>query len=149
VFVCLISGVVACAATSWPDEPGIPVALTHAENVNAAEAFLTALTARRKTANLSAPLVTPAYQSGIRVVAEDMQAGKVSAKQALASIETWGKTTYGREVDAWILDCSVPAQIKLPSSLVEREAAVISYAAAQFHPVSLQKQQCAILVVAR
>ena len=106
VFACLVSGAVACAATSWPDEPGIPVALTHAENLNAAESFLTALTARRKTANLSAPLVTPAYQSGIRVIAEDLQAGKVSAKQALASIETWGKDDLrprGRRLDPGLL----------------------------------------------
>jgi hypothetical protein len=145
----LFSVAMACATSSWPDEPGIPVALSHADNLRASEAFLDALTARRRTANLSAPLLTPARQSEIRVHAEELQAGKISAERARASIESWGQAAYGGQVDAWILDCTPPGELKLPGSLVDRGTAVIAYAAAQFHPVSMQKAQCAILVVAK
>jgi hypothetical protein len=38
--------------------------------------------------------------------------------------------------------------MKLPSALVERPVAIISYAAAHFRPRSLASDQCAVLVVA-
>ena len=33
-----------CASTPWPDEPGLPVAVGLAANVDAGDSFLTALT---------------------------------------------------------------------------------------------------------
>ena len=38
--------------------------------------------------------------------------------------------------------------MKLPSALVERPSAVVSFAAAHFRPRSLASDQCAVLVVA-
>lgn len=137
-----------CATTPWPDEPGVQVALSQAQNVQAADTFLATLTARRRAARLPAPVVTPRYQSEIRVFAEDLQAGKMSAPTALKTIERWGKVAYQRNVGAWLLDCAAGPNMKIPDDLVEMPSAVISYAAAHFHPVSMSKDQCAILVVA-
>jgi hypothetical protein len=137
-----------CAATPWPDEPGVPVALSQAQNVQAADTFLAALTARRRAGNLAAPVVTPRHQSDIRVFAEDLQAGKMSAPTALLTIERWGKVAYQRQVKGWVLDCGAGADMKIPDDLVEMPSAVISYAAAHFRPSSKPNDQCAILVVA-
>jgi hypothetical protein len=136
-----------CATTPWPDEPGVPVALGRAANVEAGDSFLAALTAMRQAGNLPAPLVTPSYQSEIRTFAEDLQAGKTSAAGARRAIESWGKAAYHRAVESWLVDCSNAAP-KVPSKLGELPAAVVSYAAAHFRPRSLANDQCVVLVVA-
>ena len=77
-FICA-AAVAGCAGHPWPDEPGVPVALSRAANGQADDAFLTRLTADRRAANLPAPLVTPRHQTDIRAFAEDLQAGKLTA----------------------------------------------------------------------
>ena len=138
----------ACAGSPWPDEPGIPVALSEANNLEAGDAFLTALTARRRSANLPAPIVTPRYQGEIRAFAENLQAGKTSVAGAERAIADWARAAYQREVIAFAIDCSRGERMELPSRLVELPSAVISYAAAHFRPRSRPNDQCAILVVA-
>jgi len=137
-----------CATTRWPDEPGVPVELSLAANVDAGDAFLSALTAARNAQGLSAPIVTPRYQPDIRTFAQDLQAGRTSAAGAQRAIETWGRTAFRRPVESWVVDCSAGQSAKLPSSLVDRPAAVVFYAAAHFRPRSQGSDQCAVLVVA-
>jgi hypothetical protein len=136
-----------CATTPWPDEPGLPVELGRAANVEAGDAFLSALTTTRSTHGLPAPLVTPRYQSDIRTFAEDLQSGRTSAAGARRAIEAWGSAAFHRQVDSWVVDCG-PGQPRIPESLVERPAVAVSYAAAHFRPRSLGQDQCAVLVVA-
>ena len=119
-----------CAGTSWPDEPGVPVALVQSDNVQAGDAFLDALSARRRALNLPAPIVTPSYPAGLRVIAEDLQAGKTSAAGAREAARGWGRTTYGQEVKSLVVDCGGPSGATPPQELVELPSAVISYAAA-------------------
>jgi hypothetical protein len=144
--VCLVL-VLACASTPWPDEPGLPVAVGLAANVDAGDSFLTALTAARRAQSLPPPLVTPRYQSEIRSFAQDLQAGRTSAAGAKRAIESWGRVAYQRPVASWLLDCSGPSPL-IPTALAELPSAVVSYAAAHFRPRSLPRDQCAILVVA-
>jgi hypothetical protein len=64
------------------------------------------------------------------------------------AIVTWGRASYGRDVAPFLIDCSAGEKMELPDRLVELPSAVISYAAAHFRPRSLQRDQCAVLVVA-
>jgi hypothetical protein len=137
-----------CASTPWPDEPGLPVAVGLAANVDAGDSFLTALTAARAARGRPAPLVTPRYQSEIRNFAEDLQAGKTSAAGARRAIESWGRVAYRRPVANWVIDCGSGQPPQIPSALAELPVAVISYAAAHFRPRSSASEQCAVLVVA-
>jgi hypothetical protein len=151
-FVPCVAGVclalaLSCASTPWPDEPGVPVGLGLAANVDAGDSFLTALTAARRAQNLPAPLVTPRYQSEIRLFAEDLQAGRTSAAGAKRAVERWGRLAYQRPVASWVLDCGSGQPPQLPPALAELPSAVVSYAAAHFRPRSLPRDQCAILVV--
>src|SRR5262245_16191528 len=83
----LLSTLVAgCASLPWPDEPGVPVALSRAANVQAGDAFIAKLTAERRAANLPPPLLAPRQQDEIRVFAEDLQAGKLTAGEAQRAI---------------------------------------------------------------
>jgi hypothetical protein len=136
-----------CASTPWPDEPGVPVALSRAANVDATDSFLTALTTARQAHDLPAPIVTPRYQSEITIFAEDLQSGKTSVEGARRAIEAWGGATYHHAVDSWLVDCATGAP-KIPPALGERPTAVVSYAAAHFRPRSLGADQCVVLVVA-
>ena len=137
-----------CASTPWPDEPGLPVAVGLAANVDAGDTFLTALTAARAARSLPAPMVTPRYQSEIRNFAEDLQAGKTSAAGARQATERWGRVAYQRQVASWVVDCGPGQPPQIPSALAELPVAVVSYAAAHFRPRSLAADQCAVLVVA-
>lgn len=144
--VCLALAL-SCASTPWPDEPGVPVALGRAANVDAGDSFLSALTTARQAHGLPAPLITPRYQSEISTFAEDLQSGKTSAAGARRAIEGWGGATYHHAVKTWLVDCGKsPPQV--PSALDEMPAAVVSYAAAHFRPRSLGADQCVVLVVA-
>jgi hypothetical protein len=137
-----------CASTPWPDEPGLPVAVGLAANVDAGDSFLTALTTARAARSLPAPMVTPHYQSEIRNFAEDLQAGKTSAAGARRAIESWGRVAYQRQVTSWLIDCGPPSPPQIPSALAELPVAVVSYAAGHFRPRSMAAEQCAVLVVA-
>jgi hypothetical protein len=137
-----------CAGPSWPDEPGIPVELSQAANVQAGDAFLAALTARRRSATLPAPIVAPRYQSDLRPIAEDLQAGKTSAAGAERAAAAWGRAAYARDVATFLVDCAAGDKMEVPSKLASMPSAVISYAAAQFRPRSLPKTQCVVIVVA-
>ncbi len=130
----------ACAGLPWPDEPGVPVALSRAANVQAADVFLAKLTAERRAANRAAPVLAPRLDDVLRAAAEDLQAGKLTAGEVKRGIERWGS--------AWLVDCAGGENMKLPSALVERPSAVVSFAAAHFRPRSLASDQCAVLVVA-
>ena len=136
-----------CATLPWPDEPGLPVELSQAANVDAGDAFLTALTEKRRTAALPAPLVAPRYQADIRNFAVDLQSGKISAVTAQRAIRAWGQAAYQRAVDPWIIDCGAGSNMVLPDKLVNQPTTVISYAAAHFRPRSMPAEQCAILAV--
>jgi hypothetical protein len=145
--VCLALAL-SCASTPWPDEPGLPVAVGLAANVEMGDASLTALSAARAARSLPAPLVTPSYQSEIRNFAEDLQAGKTSVAGAQRAIEAWGRVAYRRPVASWLIDCGTGQPPQIPSALAELPTAVVSYAAAHFRPRSLAAVQCAVLVVA-
>ncbi len=148
-FACVcLALVLSCASSPWPDEPGLPVAVGLAANVEADDSFLAGLTAARAARSLPAPLVTPRYQSEIRNFAEDLQAGRTSAAGARRAIESWGRLAYRRPVASWLVDCGAGQPPQIPSALAELPAAVVSYAAAHFRPRSLARDQCAILVVA-
>jgi hypothetical protein len=137
-----------CAGLPWPDEPGIPVALSRAANAQTDEEFLTRLTAERRAASLPAPVLTPRHQDEIRNFAEDLQGGKLTAAEALRAIDRWGRAAYQRSVATWIIDCAAGDKMKLPGALVDRPSAVVSFATAHFRPRSLASDQCAVLVVA-
>jgi len=142
--VCLT---LACATSPWPDEPGVPVAVGQSANVDAGDTFLAVLTEKRREAGHPAPLVTPRYQGDIRSFALDLQSGKISAVVARRAVESWGQAAYRRSVEPWVIDCGAGNKMQIPVALVELPSAVISYAAAHFHPRSLAGEQCAILVV--
>ncbi|HEY6475156.1 MAG TPA: hypothetical protein VI456_01160 [Polyangia bacterium] len=144
--VCLALAL-SCASNPWPDEPGVPVALGRAANVDAGDSFLSALTATREARGLPAPMVTPRYQSEIGTFADDLQGGKTSAAGARRAIEAWGGSAYRRTVKSWLVDCGKGSS-QLPSALAELPSAVVSYAAAHFRPRSLATDQCVVLVVA-
>jgi hypothetical protein len=152
-FALRVSGVclalaLSCASNPWPDEPGVPVALGLAANVDAGDSFLTELTAARAARSLPAPLATPRYQSEIRNFADDLQAGKTSAAGARRAVESWGRVAYRRPVASWLVDCGAGQPPQIPSALAAMPSAVVAYAAAHFRPRSLAREQCAILVVA-
>ncbi|HEY4392775.1 MAG TPA: hypothetical protein VGP64_01880 [Polyangia bacterium] len=136
----------ACASSPWPDEPGVPVALSRAANVDAGDSFLAALTTTRQAQDLPAPMVTPRYQSEMSTLAEDLQSGKTSVAGARRAIEAWGGATYHHAVKTWIVDCGKGTP-QVPSALGELPTAVVSYAAAHFRPRSLAADQCVVLVV--
>jgi hypothetical protein len=136
-----------CATLPWPDEPGVPVEISQAANVDAGDAFLTALTEKRRVAGHPAPLVAPRYQADVRTFALDLQSGKISAVTAQHAIQAWGQTAYQRAVDPWIIDCGAGSNMVLPDKLVNQPTSVISYAAAHFRPRSMPAEQCAILAV--
>jgi hypothetical protein len=142
--VCLA---LSCATLPWPDEPGLPVAVGQTANVDAGEAFLAALTEKRREAGHPAPLVTPRYQADVRTFAMDLQSGKISAVVARRAIESWGQAAYQRTVEARVIDCGAGSQMPIPADLVELPSAVVSYAAAHFHPRSMAAEQCAVLAV--
>jgi hypothetical protein len=137
-----------CAGLPWPDEPGVAVTLSRAANVQSGDAFFSKLTAERRAANLSPPVLTPQYQDGIRNFAEDLQAGKLTAGEAQRAIDRWGRASHQRPISTWMLDCAAGESMKVPRALVDRPSAVLSYAAAHFRPRSLANEQCAVLVVA-
>ena len=146
--VAAAAAVAGCAGLPWPDEPGVPVALSRATNVQSSDTFLAKLTAERRAANLPPPVVTPRHQDGILAVAEDLQAGKLTASEAQRAIDRWGKAAYQRSVATWLVDCAAGEGMKVPRALVDRPSAVVSYATAHFRPRSLATDQCAVLVVA-
>lgn len=137
----------ACVTLPWPDEPGVPVAVSQAANVDTGDTFLAMLTEKRRAAGRSDPLVTPRYQADIRSLAADLQIGKASAASVRRAIESWGRAAYQRDVEPWVIDCAAGAEMQIPAQLVELPSAVISYAAARFRPRSLARDQCAVLVV--
>ncbi|HSS38177.1 MAG TPA: hypothetical protein VLT58_05360 [Polyangia bacterium] len=139
----------ACATSRWPDEPGKPVTVSQAANVEAADQFLTALTAARSARGLPEPVVTPRNQSDVRHFAEDLQAGRASAPAAQRAIEAWGRAKYEGPVESWLIDCTGGRALELPEKLVSEPSAVMAFAAAQFRPASAAADQCAVLVVAR
>jgi hypothetical protein len=136
-----------CASTPWPDEPGVPVELGRAANVEAGDSFLSALTAAREARGLAPPLVTPRYQSEIRTFADDLQAGKTSAAGARRAIEGWGRVAYQHSVESWLVDCTKGTP-QVPPALGELSSAVMTYAGAHFRPRSMAADQCVVLIVA-
>ena len=137
----------ACSSVPWPDEPGVPVAIIRASNVQAEDSFLTQLTTERAAAGRAAPVVTPRYQSEILTFAGDLQTGKISAAEARRSIERWGRVAFQRDVGAWVVSCT-GGGMTVPSELSSVPSAVVAVAAAHFRPRSMTADQCAILVVA-
>src|SRR4051812_2181015 len=137
-----------CAGSPWPDEPGVPVALSRAANVQAGDTFVAKLTAERRAASLPPPVLTPDHQDGIRAFAEDLQAGKLTPAEARGAIDRGGRTAYQRPGATRLVDCGPGENMKGPHRLVERPSAVLAYAAAHFRPRSLASEQCAVLVVA-
>jgi hypothetical protein len=137
-----------CGHHPWPDEPGIPVDLVRADNVEAGDTFLASLTNRRRSASLAEPIIAPRYQGEIRTFAEDLQSGKTSVAEAERAIGAWARTTYGREVKTFALECASGSAMRLPDALVEMPFVVISFAAAHFRPRSVPGTQCAVLAAA-
>jgi hypothetical protein len=146
--VATVVSTIACASVPWPDEPGVPVAMSRAANVQAEDAFLARLTSERQAEGRPAPVVTPRYQSEIRPFAEDLQAGKVSAAEARRAIGGWGRTAFQRDVKTWVVSCTGGAVATPPSDLRAMPSAVVALAAAHFRPRSMTAEQCAILIVA-
>lgn len=137
-----------CASVPWPDEPGRPVEPSRAANLQAADQFFDALTARRRAANLPPPVVAGRLQLHFERIAEALQRGDLSAAAARREALRWGRETYKRDVDAWLVDCTAGAATAFPSLLLDRPIAVISFAAARFRPRSLSADQCAVIVLA-
>jgi hypothetical protein len=137
----------ACAATGWPDEPGVPVPMSYAANVRAADAFLDALTAARAGTTLPTPTVTPSLQQKVRLIAEFMQRGELSAAGAQREALRWGQSAYHRNVEAWVLDCGAGAQMRLPRALSSPPVIAIAYAASHFQPRSRPSVECALVVI--
>jgi hypothetical protein len=145
----VIAGVLAgCAGPGWPDERGVPVAASSAETNHAEDLFLETLTSRRAGTTLPMPAVAPQLQPKIRQIAEFMRQGILSAVGAEREALRWGAAAYHGDVEAWVLDCNKGAEMALPRTLLDRPTAVITYAAAHFHPRSLASVQCAIILVA-
>jgi hypothetical protein len=134
-----------CGHHGWPDEPGVPVEMVRSDNVAAEDLFLETLTGRRRAANLGAPIVAAAYQDNLRDVARDLQAGKASIAEAEQALVSWARTTQKGDVKTFTLDCAPGANMRVPSTLVNEPALVISYAAAHFRPRSLPTPQCVVL----
>jgi len=137
-----------CGHAAWPDEPGVPVELGASDNVDSADAFLSALTSRRRAASRTTPIVVAQYQAQLRAFAESLQGGAASAAEIEKALREWARSIWGGEVAIYALDCSKGEGMALPSSLVDRSSAGITFAAAHFRPRSLTQNQCAILVVA-
>jgi len=144
---CLGLAAFGCAGPGWPDEPGVPVTVSRARNLDAEEAFVDDLTTLRLGEAVPEPIVTPALQHAIRTIAERLQTGSLSAEQARQISAAWGRAVYHRDVDAWALDCSAGRKMWVPPALIDRPTVVISYASAQFRPRSAAADQCATLVV--
>jgi hypothetical protein len=138
----------ACAHAGWRDELGRPVELNRVENIDAADDFFEALTARRRDVGGAEPSVAPQYQSEMRQMAEDLQAGKSSLSGALVAVGKWARAAYGREVETYALDCSPGAVMSLPPDLIKPPFVAIAFAAAYFRPPSLSSKRCVILTVA-
>ena len=134
-----------CAHQTWPDEPGVPVALVSSDNLAAEDAFLETLTSRRRAANLGAPIVAAAYQGNLRNVARDLQAGKASVAASEQALVKLARAAHRSEMKTFTLDCAAGANMQMPSTLVDEPALVISYAAAHFRPRSLATPQCVVL----
>jgi hypothetical protein len=150
VLVALAASAGACATSRWPDEPGKPVPASLAENVEAGDQFLNALTAARQQKGLSAPVTVPQYQDDLRAFASDLQAGKTSAPGVQRALQAWGDAKFHARVDSWLVDCSPGHPLEVPEALVNAETTiVVAYAAAHFHPNSASADQCAVLVAAR
>jgi hypothetical protein len=143
----LVAGIVGCAGAGWPDEPGLPVPVSHVQNGRAAAVFHDALVARRAGKTVPEPLVTDSLQRWLRPIAERLQSGDASVGATLKMCRRWGRSAYHHDVDAWVLDCAQGRDMWLPPELTTRPTAVISYAAATFRPRSLPNDQCAIVVV--
>ncbi len=143
----MLSALTVSAGIPWPDEPGIPVELGRADNVNAEEAFSAAMVARRRATNLPELTVASGRQGEIRALAEALQAGKISALGAREEAIKWGRSSYGREVKAYLVDCAAGAGMSIPEALAKVPGAAIAYAAAHFRPRSFASTQCALLVV--
>jgi hypothetical protein len=139
----------ACATSRWPDEPGKPVPVAMAENVEAADQFFDALTAARQQRGLAPAVTVPRYQSEIRNFADDLQQGKTSAPGAQRAIRTWGQLSFQAPVDTWLVDCGPGHPPELPDPLLSAPTVVLAYGAAHFHPTSAPADQCVVLVVAR
>jgi hypothetical protein len=142
-FVALAS----CASTRWPDERGVPVPLSYAENATAGQAFLDALTAARAGTTLPTPTVMPSFEPQLRELAETLQRGECSAPAALAAVRRWGETASRRPFEAWLLDCGEGPPMNLPRGLTAPPAIAISYVASHFRPRTASAVQCAIVVV--
>jgi hypothetical protein len=136
-----------CATTQWADEPGKPVPVGLAENVEIGDQFMNALTSARGAQGLPPPVIAPRYQSELRPYAEDLQAGKTSAPGALKAIKAWGRRAYHGEVETWVVDCGPGRPMEMPSRLLKLPEAIVAYAGARFQPQSSPSAQCAVLVV--
>jgi len=137
----------ACASSPWPDERGVAVPVSYAENARAVDAFLEALTAARAGTTLPAPRVTPRFEPRVRRIAEALQAGEASAPAALENARRWGAAAFGRPVEAWLFDCRPGARPSLPRALTSPPVVSIAFAAAHFRPRSWATEQCALVVV--
>lgn len=137
-----------CASVGWTEERGAPVAISYAENYRANDQFLEGLADRRKEEPIPDPIVTPALQPQLRVIAEMLQAGQISVAEAQRASQRWGRKAYHRNnIDAWVLDCGHGRNMSFPSALVHRPTAVITYAAAYHKPPTVSSPQCAMLIV--
>lgn len=138
----------ACASARWPDEPGTPVAVSRAANLQAAEDFFETLTARRRQENQPPPVPVARLQPALEKVAEALQRGELSAGRARDEAERVARDFYKRDVEAWVLDCAAGGGMALPGALVSRATVAIGYAGAHFHPRSATADQCGLIVVA-
>ncbi|HVZ74210.1 MAG TPA: hypothetical protein VHJ20_17645 [Polyangia bacterium] len=130
-----------CASLRWPDEPGVPVLANHDDDARAAKVFVDALAGGHGAA--------PKLERSLEPIAASLQAGVLSAGEALRAGGLWGGEAYATDdVDAWVLDCTVGHPFEVPKRLLSAKTVAISFAPAHFRPQSSATEQCAIIVVA-
>jgi hypothetical protein len=144
------AGGAGCATLNWPpDEPGVPVPLDHDEDARVSAMFVETVAQRRAATAPPSPIVTPKRERSLAPIATSLQAGTLSAWEALRAGEFWGHAAYTTgDVDAWVLDCTTGHRLKIPARLLSPKTVVISYATAHFRPTSSASERCAIIVVA-
>jgi hypothetical protein len=137
-----------CAGVEWPDQPGTPVPLSRADNVEASDTFLKVVTERRQADGLSQPIVIVKLQSQMAEAILAVQDGRLSPQDAIRNTDMWGATILGGDVDTWLIDCSSGSKMKVPRALLKTETLSLTFSAGYVRLPGATENMCAVLVMA-